>query len=177
MATRSPFQVTSKLELKIMKLPTKTVFLLTTTIFAGTVSAIDVVDLNGDGVITTDEVTAARDSAKNERVELFDTDNDGELSDDERDAARDARREAAIELFDADEDGELSREERQDAKAARRADFEAGFDLDGDSGLSDSEQANLDDVVEEIRDTRQESRAGRVDSGNRQSGKGSRSRR
>ncbi|MFT4727428.1 MAG: hypothetical protein ACI9UN_001923 [Granulosicoccus sp.] len=160
-----------------MKLSTTTVILLSTTLFAGTVAAIDVVDLNGDGVVTTDEVSAARDAARAERVELFDTDNDGELSDDEREAARDARREAAVEEFDANEDGELSREERQDARQSRRADFQASFDLDGDSELSDTEQANFDDVVEEIRETRQENRDSGSRGGDRQRGNGGRSRR
>lgn len=76
-----------------MNLPTSTVLLLTTTLFAGTAAAIDLVDLNNDGVTTTDEV------------------------------------------------------------------------------------ANLDDVIEEIRQTRQENRGSGSRGGNRQDGNGGRSRR
>ncbi|MFT6304621.1 MAG: hypothetical protein ACI9XK_003659 [Granulosicoccus sp.] len=159
-----------------MKLSTTTAFLLSTTLFAGSVAAIEVVDLNSDGIITTDEVTAARDAAQAERIELFDTDNDGELSDDERDAAKDARREAAVELFDAGDDGELSPDERQVARQSRRTNFEANFDLDDDTELSDTEQANFDDVVEEIREIRQEARNRVSHGGNRQGGNGGRSR-
>lgn len=157
-----------------MNLTKTAALILSSVLLSGAVVALEVVDINNDGVITTDEVTAARDSAKVERLAQFDTDGDGELSDDERDAAKAVRQEAALAAFDTDENGELSQEERQEARASRRSEFEASFDLDGDAELSETEQANLNDVVEEIRETRQENTGGGSRDGSGRGSKGSR---
>lgn len=65
--------------------------------------------------------------SRQERLERFDTDGDGVLSDDEKSAARDAmkkhgakRRQHMLERFDTDGDGQLSENERKAARQARK---------------------------------------------------------
>ncbi len=65
--------------------------------------------------------------ARQKRLERFDADGDGVLSDDEKSAARDAmkkqgaeKRQRLLERFDADGDGQLSDEEREAAHQARK---------------------------------------------------------
>lgn len=106
-------------------------------------------DTNGDGVISAEEIRAARQAHRAEQVALYDTDADGELSRDERRSMKDARRAEMLSQFDADGDGELSREERRAAKDARRATMEASLDVNGDGELSDAEMAGFEEIKED----------------------------
>ena len=78
-------------------------------------------DTDGDGTLSDDEITAARDARKARILAEHDGDGDGELSDEERAAAKAARTAARLEEFDGDGDGELSDEEAAAARAARCA--------------------------------------------------------
>ena len=118
------------------------------TVASTSLFAQEITDLDNDGVISTEEVQAAREAARAERLAQFDADGNGELSDEERQAAKEARRAERVAEFDTDRDGELSEEERQAARAARQADFAANFDLDQSGDLSEAEQANLDAVAD-----------------------------
>jgi hypothetical protein len=105
-------------------------------------------DTDGDGTLSDDEITAARDARKARILAEHDGDGDGELSDEERAAARaahqaahEARHAERVAEYDTNEDGELSDEERAAAKAARTAARLEEFDGDGDGELSDEEAA------------------------------------
>lgn len=106
-------------------------------------------DTNGDGVISAEEITAAREASKVAALAQYDTDGDGELSRDERRAAKDARKQASVEAYDADGDGELSRDERQVARDARQAETQAMLDVNGDGEVSEAESAGFDEVASE----------------------------
>ena len=126
--------------------------LLTSAILAGAIGTTAVVqavgfspaDNNGDGVISAEEIKAAKETHRAEQIALYDTDNDGELSRDERRAMKDARRAEMLSLYDADGDGELSRDERRAAKDARRTTLEASLDVNGDGELSEAETAGFE---------------------------------
>ena len=76
-------------------------------------------DLDGDGVISAEEIRQIREDIRNSMLETFDTDGDGQLSREERKAIRKARKAEFVSLHDTDGDGELSKAERKQAKAAR----------------------------------------------------------
>ena len=106
-------------------------------------------DTNGDGVISAEEITAARAASKADMLAQFDTDGNGELSRTERRAMRDARYDAMLLEFDADGDGELSRDEKRAAKEARRASVQTMLDVNGDGEVSAEESAGWEQVKEE----------------------------
>lgn len=125
---------------------------IATSLLSGAAMAMSVTELqdtNGDGVISAEEITAAREAAKAEKLAQFDTDGNGELSRNERRAMKDARYNAMLVDFDADGDGELSRDERRAAKDARRAALEAQLDVNGDGELSAEEAAGMEQVKAE----------------------------
>ena len=123
-----------------------------TGIFSGAALALSPValtDTDGDGVISAEEITAAREAHRAAVLSEFDTDGNGELSRNERRAMQDARYEESLVKFDADGDGELSREERRAAKQDRRAQTEAMLDVNGDGEVSAEESAGYDAVKSE----------------------------
>lgn len=139
-------------------------------LISGTTLAADKVefaDTDGNGVISAEEITAAREANKAARLAEFDVDGNGELSRDERRAAKDARYDDMLINFDADGDGELSREERQAAKDARRAAVETILDVNGDGELSDEETAGIEQVKEERGEKKSGKRRGRKGDKNR----------
>ncbi len=111
-------------------------------------AAIEIVDLDNDGIISLQEIMAARQAAREEILNQFDVDGDGELSEAEKSAAQEARQEQRVTQFDENGDGELTRDERQAAREERQKAFMANLDTNDDGELSDTEQANLDDVVQ-----------------------------
>ncbi len=93
---------------------------------------LSVYDTDADGVLSDEELAAAKEAIRaakvQEKLDEFDSDGDGVLSDEEKAAAREARqaeraaeRQAIIDEFDADGDGVLNEEERAAAKEARAA--------------------------------------------------------
>jgi Ca2+-binding EF-hand superfamily protein len=86
-------------------------------------------DTAGDGFLTADEMTAAREAARADAaarrqaamIERLDTDGDGKLSLAEMEAARpqgaDRMAERFFDRFDADEDGSVTAEEFETARA------------------------------------------------------------
>ena len=138
---------------------------------AGTWAAgpVNLSDLDGDGVISAEEIAEAHEERRAAMLEQFDVDGDGELSGAERGAARDAREAERLATFDTDGDGELSHAERGAAKDARRAALAEALDVDGDGEVSEAERAGIDEVREERGD-----RGGRGDRGDRGDGRGER---
>lgn len=121
-----------------------------TGLFAGVAMAmtpVELSDTDGDGVISAEEITSAREASKAAKLAQYDTDGNGELSRDERQAMKDARKQVALENFDIDGDGELSREERRAAREARRAEVQAMLDVNGDGEVSDAEAAGYESVA------------------------------
>lgn len=106
-------------------------------------------DVDGDGVISAEEITTVMDAKRAEKLAQYDTDGNGELSRLEKRAMKDARYNALLIDFDADGDGELSRDERRAAKQARRTAVEAMLDVNGDGVLSEAESAGMEQVREE----------------------------
>ena len=107
------------------------------------------VDLDGDGVISAEEITQIRDEFMQSELATYDTDGDGQLSRDEHDVIR-AEREAEMLInFDTDGDGQLSRQEHQAAREAQRASMEAQLDVNQDGVLSDEELAGFEAVEAE----------------------------
>lgn len=109
----------------------------------------ELVDLDGDGVISAEEIVQIRDEYKQILLSAYDTDGDGELSRDERSAMRMARETEMLNTFDTDGDGELSRDERRAAHEERRAAMETQLDVNQDGVVSDEESAGFDSVKSE----------------------------
>ena len=103
-------------------------------------------DVNGDGVISADEIISVRQQHRATMLAQYDADNDGELSRSERKVMRNDRHDALLLQFDSDGDGELSREEHRAAKDARRAAIRTMLDVNGDGVLSDLEKAGMEEV-------------------------------
>ena len=119
----------------------------------GSITDLAALDTDGDGVLSGEELAAAKAArkaaAEQARLDAYDADADGDgdgiLTGDEkaaakaaRDAERAAARQAIIDQFDANLDGVLNADERAAAKAAREAERlaakEARFaEIDGDS--------------------------------------------
>jgi len=127
-------------------------------------SSTELQDTNGDGVISAEEITAARDAGKAEKLAQFDADGNGELSRDERRAMRDARYDAMLLVYDADGNGELSKDERRAAKDARRATVDVQLDVNGDGDVSAEEAAGMEQVKAERQDKRGGKRGKKRDS-------------
>ena len=107
------------------------------------------VDLDGDGVISAEEITQIRDEYMQTELSNYDTDGDGQLSRDEHDAIR-AQHEAEMLVdFDTDGDGQLSRQEHEAARDAQRAIIETQLDVNQDGVLSDEELAGFEAVEAE----------------------------
>ena len=123
-------------------------------------------DLDGDGVISAEEIQTQVDAQRTEKMALFDTDGDGELSDTEKQAMRETRKAERLATTDTDGDGEVSRAERRAAREAKRDAIEAQLDVDGDGVVSDAEGAGFDQFREESREERGKGhgRKGRGDS-------------
>lgn len=118
-------------------------------------------DTDGDGVISAEEITLAREAKKASVLLEFDTDGNGELSRNERRAMQDARYEEMLTVFDADGDGELSRQERRAASEAQRAATVSMLDVNGDGELSAEESAGMDQLKAERGDHKHGKRAGK----------------
>lgn len=108
-------------------------------------------DVNGDGVISAEEIREARQAARTNMIVQFDTNGDGELSRQERRAAKETFRALAVESYDANGDGELSRSERKTAKQARKDAIMLQLDVNGDGEVSDAEKAGWKEVRKERR--------------------------
>jgi hypothetical protein len=106
-------------------------------------------DLNGDGVISADEIRTIKAAHRAQQLATYDADGNGTLSRDERRAMRDARYDEMLSMFDSDGDGELSRAERKAAKQARRSAREASLDVNGDGEISDAEKAGFEEIKAE----------------------------
>ena len=106
-------------------------------------------DLDGDGVISAEEIRQIRENSRNSNLELFDTDGDGQLSREERKAIKKARRAEFVSLHDTDGDGQLSRAERKQAKEAVKEVIMQQLDTNGDGTVSDAERAGFDEVKAE----------------------------
>ncbi len=132
--------------------------LVTTTAWAATPV---LTDTDNDGVISAEEIQAAREQAKAARLTQFDTDGDGTLSDDEKSAMKEARKAERLSLNDTDGDGRLSRAERRAAKAARRAAIETQLDVNQDGVVSDAEGAGFDQIREERKGRKHGDRKGK----------------
>lgn len=123
----------------------------TGSVFSGSLLAITpptLTDLNGDGVISAEEINEIRQAHKADMLNQYDADGNGELSRLEKRALKDAHYDAALVEFDADGDGELSREERRAVREARRAAVEAQLDVNQDGVVSDEERAGFEQVRE-----------------------------
>ena len=96
-----------------------------------------------------------------DKVEFTDTDGDGVISAEEITAAREVNRSTILAEFDVDGNGELSRDERRAAKDARRAAVETVLDVNGDGELSDEETAGIEQVKEERGEKKSGKRGGR----------------
>ena len=125
------------------------------------VTAMTLVDSNGDGVISAEEIKSARALVQAEVLAQYDTNGDGELSKDERKIVRSDRRSELLATYDADGNGELSRDERRTAREALRASVKAQLDVNQDGELSDAERAGM----EEVRESLESRRGGRGKSG------------
>lgn len=119
-------------------------------------------DLDGDGVISAEEIRQIRENLRNSMLDTFDTDGDGQLSRQEKKAIMKARRAEFVSLHDTDGDGELSREERKQAKAARMEVIMQQLDTNGDGTVSDAERAGFDEVKADRKSRREERRARRA---------------
>lgn len=106
-------------------------------------------DMDGDGVISLEEIQTSRDAMKATALEQYDANGDGELSRAEKKVMKKDRRAARIAAYDADGDGELSRAERRTAKEAKRAAIDQQLDLDQDGVVSDAEAAGWEKMREE----------------------------
>lgn len=86
----------------------------------------DTIDANGDGEISIDELSAARDQAgermgeKGEKVKNADTDGNGAISIDEASAAGMDKLVEHFALVDIDGDGEISRKEMREFRKANQ---------------------------------------------------------
>ena len=109
---------------------------------------VELVDSNGDGVISALEIQEACGAKKVETLAQYDVDGNGELSREERGVLRSNRQSELLSLFDADGDGELSKAERLSAKDARKQAMEAQLDVNNDGVLSDLERAGFEEVKE-----------------------------
>lgn len=118
----------------------------------------NLVDLDGDGVISATEIEQAREKHKSALLEQYDTDGDGTLSREERRALRSDRRDEMLANFDADGDGKLSKEEKRTARADAREKLEAQLDVNQDGVLSDAESAGMEEVREQRKNDRDEHR-------------------
>ncbi|MEE9335376.1 MAG: hypothetical protein V3U65_14900 [Granulosicoccaceae bacterium] len=126
--------------------------------FSASATILDnLVDSNGDGVISADEIIAAKDAQKTETIGQYDVDGDGELSREERAALKADRRAARVAAFDTDGDGEKSRAERRAAHDSRRDAVDALLDVNQDGEVSSEESAGFD----EVRENRKESKGKR----------------
>jgi len=141
----------------------KTAMLTATVVVAGLGSsqllAFDKVvlqDLDGDGVISAEEIRQVREDVRNSMLETFDTDGDGELSREERKAIKQARQAEFVSLHDTDGDGNLSRDEKKQAKQVRMEVIMQQLDTDGDGTVSDAERAGFDEVKAERRGHRKD---------------------
>lgn len=108
----------------------------------------NLVDTDGNGVISAAEFEAAREVAKAGMLSQYDTDGNGELSRSEREVMHDDRDAQKLATFDADSDGELSREERRAARTARHDAVQVQLDVNQDGELSDEELAGFEQVRE-----------------------------
>ena len=131
---------------------------LTTAAFAK--GPIELRDIDGDGIVSAEEIRTLAEEQRAERLAQFDVDGDGELSDAEKEAMREARRAERLAAADTDGDGELSRAERRAARDAHRDMIEAQLDVDGDGVVSDAEGAGFDEFRDERRDGRGHGRDG-----------------
>lgn len=137
------------------KINTRTLIIASTLTFTGSVLALTpptLSDLNGDGVVSAEEIRQIREAHKAEVLSQYDVDGNGELSRTERRAMKDARYDATLVDFDADGDGELSREERRAARDARRQAIEAQLDVDQNGVVSDEERAGYEEIRQARKD-------------------------
>ncbi len=144
--------------------------MITTVFVSGSALAIgtaQLVDIDGDGVVSAEEIAQGRADQKAAMLGQYDTDGDGELSRSERKVMKADRRAALILEFDADGDGELSREERQASREARRANIEAQLDVNQDGVLSDAEQAGYNELRSERKGKRGRGHHGAHQRGNK----------
>jgi Ca2+-binding EF-hand superfamily protein len=100
----------------------------------------DQYDTDGDGRLSDEERTAARDKRHKQRLEEFDADGDGEISQAEKSAAHKTRTRRYLENFDEDGDGNLSEAEMRAARGTRREHRIEKFDTDADGKLSEEER-------------------------------------
>ena len=113
---------------------------------------IELRDVDGDGVVSAEEIRTLAEERRAARLTRYDADGDGELSDAEKDMMREAMRAERLVTADTDGNGELSRAERRAARDARRDMMEAQLDVDGDGVVSDAEGAGFDEIREKRRD-------------------------
>ncbi len=107
------------------------------------------VDLDGDGVVSAEEISQIRDEIKQTELSSHDTNGDGQLSRDEHDAIRAEHEAEMLVDFDTDGDGQLSRQEHQAARDAQRAIIETQLDVNQDGVLSSEELAGFEAVEAE----------------------------
>ena len=108
----------------------------------------------------SDDLVSGCEARRVRLIEAFDADGDGALSEEERSIARDSieaervaereiRQAEMLDRFDADGDGELSREERRFARDTIQAERDAErldrFDADGDGEFSDDERQQMEE--------------------------------
>lgn len=111
-------------------------------------------DVDGDGVISAEEIRSQVETQRAARIALFDTDGDGALSDAEKDAMREARHAERLAAADTDGNGKVSRAEKRASREARYDAIEAQLDVNGDGVVSDAEGAGFDEVRDELRGKR-----------------------
>ncbi len=126
----------------------------TTLSFSALAATVNLVDIDGDGVISAEEIAQAREARKLEALTQYDTDGNGELSRAERRVMKDDRYDATLLEFDADGDGELSRSERREARGAQRASMKLQLDVNQDGEVSEEERAGMDAVRAERGDNK-----------------------
>ncbi len=116
-------------------------------------------DVDGDGVISAEEIIWVHDALRADRILQYDTDGNGELSRSERRIMKDAAYDQALLEFDADGDGELSRMERRVSRDARRLRVDTQLDVNQDGEVTAAERAGFEQVMEQ-RGARQHSKQG-----------------
>lgn len=119
-------------------------------------------DLDGDGMLSSEEFETARATLQAEFLTLHDRDGDGALSEEEREEAHEEVRAEFLARYDTDGDGEISPEEREVIREnhpgyggrfgrhgagpeERKEAFLERFDSDGDGVLSEEEREAIEE--------------------------------
>ncbi len=110
-----------------------------------------IIDVDGDGVITVTDIEQSIAAYHKRVFSAYDTNGDGQISLEEKSAlreARHARHALMLNEFDIDKDGELSAIELDEIRKARLKEISTLFDINKDGTLDVSEQANLDKFLQ-----------------------------